>query len=279
MSEKVVKISIIKVGCIGCSPLLEYLLDERADRTDIDVRVFGSGSKLDEVRAEDVAKRALEFNPDLVIISTPNAALPGPTKARNIVKEKEIPCIVIADAPTKKVKDKLKEEGFGYIIVEADSMLGARREFLDPIEMAVYNADLIKVLAITGAYRIVYESIDKVIEALKKGEKPELPTIIVKADNAIKAAEFNNPYAKAKAYAAWEMSKRVADLTTKACFVIKEWEVYTSLCASAHELMREAAKLADEARELEKYGDQLVRKPHSKAGVVLRKVKLIEKPQ
>ncbi|RLE51320.1 MAG: F420-dependent methylenetetrahydromethanopterin dehydrogenase [Candidatus Methanomethylicota archaeon] len=279
MSEKVVKISIIKVGCIGCSPLLEYLLDERADRTDIDVRVFGSGSKLDEVRAEDVAKRALEFNPDLVIISTPNAALPGPTKARNIVKEKEIPCIVIADAPTKKVKDKLKEEGFGYIIVEADSMLGARREFLDPIEMAVYNADLIKVLAITGAYRIVYESIDKVIEALKKGEKPELPTIIVKADNAIKAAEFNNPYAKAKAYAAWEMSKRVADLTTKACFVIKEWEVYTSLCASAHELMREAAKLADEAREIEKYGDQLVRKPHSKAGVVLRKVKLIEKPQ
>ncbi len=279
MSERVVKISIIKVGCIGCSPLLDYMLDERADRTDIDVRVFGSGSKLDEARAEDVAKRALEFNPDLVIISTPNAALPGPAKARNIVAEKGIPCIIVTDAPSKKIAKELKEKGFGYIIVEADSMLGARREFLDPIEMTIYNADLIKVLSVTGAFRVVIEAIDKVIEAIKKGEKPELPAITVNRDTAIKAAEFNNPYAKAKAMAAWEMSKRVADLTTKACFVVKEWEVYTSLCAAAHELMREAAKLADEAREIEKYGDYLVRKPHSKSGAILRKAKLIEKPK
>ncbi|RLE54904.1 MAG: F420-dependent methylenetetrahydromethanopterin dehydrogenase [Candidatus Methanomethylicota archaeon] len=278
MNQRVVKISIVKIGCIGCSPLLEYLLDERADRKDIDVRVFGSGSKLDEERAVDIAKRALEFEPDLVIISTPNAALPGPTKARELIASKGIPTIVIADAPTKKVADKLKEEGFGYIIVEADSMLGARREFLDPVEMAVYNSDLIKVLAVTGAFNIIYEAVDKAIEAIKKGEKPELPTIIVNRKAAAKAAKFNNPYAKAKAMAAFEMSKRVADLTTKACFVLKDWEEYTTLCAAAHELMRHAARLADEAREIEKYGDYLIRRPHYKDGTIMIKSKLIEKP-
>jgi|GEM_PF-6142893 len=42
MENRVVKTSIVKIGCIGCSPQLEYLLDERADRKDIDVRVFRS---------------------------------------------------------------------------------------------------------------------------------------------------------------------------------------------------------------------------------------------
>jgi len=278
LENAVVKISIIKIGCIGNGPLIEYLLDERADRKDIDVRVFGSGSKLDEVRAEDIAKRALEYDADLVIVVSPNAALPGPTKVIELVKEKNLPVIVVADAPTKKVADKLKEKGVGYIIVEADSMLGARREFLDPIEMAVYNADLIKVLAITGPLRIVYEAIDKVIDAIKKNEKPELPFIIVKRENAVVAAGFNNPYAKAKAMAAFEISKRVANLTTEACFKLKEWEKYTLLCAVAHEMMRYAAKIADEAREIEKYGDYLVRRPHYKDGTILKKEKLIEKP-
>lgn len=272
------KICIIKVGCIGSGPLIEYLLDERADRKDIDVRVFGSGSKLDEVRAEDIAKRALEYDANLILIVSPNASLPGPTRVIELAKEKGCPIIVIADAPTKKVADKLKEKGVGYIIVEADSMLGARREFLDPIEMAVYNADLIKVLAITGAYHIIYEAIDKVIEAIKKNEKPELPFIIVKRENAVTAANFNNPYARAKAMAAFEISKQVAKLTTEACFKLKEWEKYTLLCAAAHEMMRYAAKLADEAREIEKYGDHLVRKPHYKDGTILVKEKLIEKP-
>ena len=37
--------------------------------------------------------------------------------------------------------------------MKADAMIGARREFLDPIEMADYNGNLIKVLAGTGAFR------------------------------------------------------------------------------------------------------------------------------
>lgn len=278
MKNAVIKICVIKVGCIGSSPLIEYLLDERAERKDIDVRVFGSGAKLDEVRAEDIARRALNYEADLVILVSPNAALPGPSKIIELVREKGKPLIVVADAPTEKVAEKLREQGVGYIIVEADSMLGARREFLDPIEMAIYNADLIKVLAITGAYYIIYEAMDKVIDAIKRKEKPELPFIIIKRDNAIQAANFNNPYAKAKAMAAFEISKRVANLTTEACFKLKEWEKYTLLCAAAHEMMRCAAKLADEAREIEKYGDHLVRRPHYKDGTILRKKKLIEKP-
>ena len=42
---------------------------------------------------------------------------------------------------------------FGYIIMKGDAMIGARREFLDPIEMADYNGNLVKVLALTGAFR------------------------------------------------------------------------------------------------------------------------------
>lgn len=43
--SKTVKIGILKVGCIGSAPLLEFLLDERAERRDIAVRVVGSGAK------------------------------------------------------------------------------------------------------------------------------------------------------------------------------------------------------------------------------------------
>ena len=43
---KVVKVGFVKVGNIGSAPLLEFLLDERAERQDIDVRVVSSGAKL-----------------------------------------------------------------------------------------------------------------------------------------------------------------------------------------------------------------------------------------
>ena len=35
----VVKVGVVKLGCVGTAPLLEYLLDERADRNDVDVRI------------------------------------------------------------------------------------------------------------------------------------------------------------------------------------------------------------------------------------------------
>ena len=41
----VLKVGIIRCGNIGTSPLVDLILDERADRKDIDVRVLGSGAK------------------------------------------------------------------------------------------------------------------------------------------------------------------------------------------------------------------------------------------
>ncbi len=278
MSPEVVKVGVIKLGCVGAAPLLEYLLDERADRNDIKVRVVTSGAKLHEEEAEEVTKALLEFKPDLAIVVSPNAALPGPRKARDVLHEAGIPTIVISDAPAKKAVGELEEKGIGYIIVLADSMIGARREFLDPIEMAAFNSDIIRVLAFTGVYNILYEAIDKAIEAIKNGEKPELPKIIVNSEKAVEAAHYSNPYAKSKAIAAFEIAATVSKLTTAACFKIQEWERYTIVASAAHEMMRYAAKLADEAREIEKYGDTVVRRPHSKKGKILHKTKLLEKP-
>ncbi|MBQ9160665.1 MAG: methylenetetrahydromethanopterin dehydrogenase, partial [Methanobrevibacter sp.] len=49
----VVKIAIIKSGNIGTSPVIDLLLDERADRPNIDVRTFGSGAKMNPEQIED----------------------------------------------------------------------------------------------------------------------------------------------------------------------------------------------------------------------------------
>ncbi|MEM1538351.1 MAG: F420-dependent methylenetetrahydromethanopterin dehydrogenase [Candidatus Nezhaarchaeales archaeon] len=274
----VVKVGILKLGCVGTAPLLEYLLDERADREDIDVRVVSSGAKMDPDKAEEVARKLIEFKPHFAAVVSPNAALPGPTKAREILLEAGLPVIVISDAPAKKAIQSLEAKGFGYIVVEGDAMIGARREFLDPVEMACFNANIIKVLAITGAYNVIVEQLDKVIEDLKEGRKPELPKVVVDKEVALKAAGFNNPYAKAKAMAAYETARKVADLTVEGCFKVQEWERYVPLVAAAHEMMEVAAKLADEARELEKPADTLSRRPHARDGTLMSKLKLIEKP-
>ncbi|MHA1638047.1 MAG: F420-dependent methylenetetrahydromethanopterin dehydrogenase, partial [Candidatus Thorarchaeota archaeon] len=41
--SKECRIGILKLGCIGAAPLLDLLLDERAERKDIDVVTVGSG--------------------------------------------------------------------------------------------------------------------------------------------------------------------------------------------------------------------------------------------
>ncbi|MEM2809538.1 MAG: F420-dependent methylenetetrahydromethanopterin dehydrogenase, partial [Candidatus Methanomethylicia archaeon] len=147
MSGKIVKICILKLGCVGSSPLLEYVLDERADREDIEVRVISVGSKMTETHATELAERALKEECDLYIIPSPNASLPGPSKVREILREKGKNIIVLSDAPARRITKELDDKGIGYIIVLADSMIGARRGFLDPTEMVMYNTDVIKVLA------------------------------------------------------------------------------------------------------------------------------------
>jgi len=276
--SKIVSIGVVKCGCIGSSVLLEYALDERADREDIRTVVYSTGSKMIEDLCEKVAKRALEDNHDLYIVVSPNASLPGPTKIRELLKSSNKPIIVISDGAAKSIVKKLEEDGYGYIIVLADSMIGARREFLDMSEMCMYNTYVIKVLTVCGVYRCIVKNIDRVVEQLKSGEKVELPRVVFDKYHVIEYSEIKNPYALSKAIAAYEIARHVAELTTEACFKIKEWEKYTLIASAAHEMMFIASKLADEAREIEKYNDQLVRTPHSRDGKLLKKIRLIEKP-
>jgi len=274
-----VKVGFAKVGNIGCSPLIEFLLDERAERKDIEVRVIGSGSKMDPESCIKVANELVNHKPDFIVLLTPNASLPGPVKAREVFRDSGVPTVIISDNPAKKASKATEEAGIGYIIVEGDVMIGARREFLDPVEMACFNSDIIKILAVSGVFEVLRFEIDKLIKAIKKGERPELPRTIVGKDKAVDAADFTNPYAKAKAAAAYEMARRAGDLSFEGCFVEKDWGRYVQLVSSGHEIIRAAARLADEAREIEKNIDTLSRRPHDSEGSPLLKRKLLEKPK
>jgi len=274
----VVKIAIIKSGNIGTSPVIDLLLDERADRPNIDVRVFGSGAKMNPEQVEDVVPKIDQFEPDFAIFISPNPGAPGPAKARELLSEKDLPAIIIGDAPGKGKKDEMDEQGLGYIIVMSDPMIGAKREWLDPTEMAIFNSDILKVLAETGALRLVQKTIDDVIAQAEAGAI-ELPKLIVTAEKAAEAGGFANSYAKAKAIAAYEMAGSVANLDMKGCFMTKGFENFIPLVAAAHEIAACAAKLAQEAREIEKANDTVLRTPHMKEGNPGYKTDLISKPQ
>jgi len=279
----VVKVGIAKLGNIASGVMGELLLDERADREDIITFMATSGTKLQPEDIDRVVSNMKAWGPDFCIVVSPNGVLPGPTKAREDLAAAGIPCIVITDDVTTKKEqfDALKASTFGYIIMKADAMIGARREFLDPIEMADYNGNLVKVLAITGAFRKMQMELDKVIDPVKAGKKGAdlaLPKVVMTSDKAVEG-EFTNPYALAKARAAYEIAQAVAGVNVKGCFMTKEWEKYIPIVSSAHEMMRQAMILCEEARALEKGMDAVIRKPHKKTGEIVSKTALISKPE
>jgi methylenetetrahydromethanopterin dehydrogenase len=273
-----VKIGVFKCGNIGTSPIFELLLDELAQREDIKVRTVTTGSKMDAEDVEEALPSIFEFDPDLIVFISPNPAISGPAKAREIILKVGVPSVVVSDGVAKRIKNELEKQGLGYIIIMGDPLIGARREFLDPIEMAIFNSNVIKVLAITGVFTIIYQEIDRLIAILKEGLPLTLPRLLVDTDSIRDNSDFQNPYARAKAMAAYELTKKVAEIDTRACFIEKEREKYIPLVACAHELVQIAAKLAEEAREIEKYSDALVRRPHSKKGKPLTKTRLILPP-
>jgi len=276
--SNIVRLGIVKAGCLGSLPLLEFLLDERAEREDLEIKVVSTGAKVTKNQCAEAAMWMVEKKPDLIILVGPAQPTPGPTEARKILANSEIPTIIISDAPMRRITAEIEEAGMGWIVVEADSMIGARREYLDPTEMALFNADVIRVLACTGVLSRIRRTLDAVIDEVKRGKEPTLPKLIIDKENAIAAAGFSNPYALAKARAAHEISQRVAGLNIEACFKVAEWEKYTSIAASGHEMMRYAAILADEARELDKTADSVLREPHFDDGTLGVKRRLIEKP-
>jgi len=275
----VVKIGVIKCGNIGTSPVIDLLLDERADRPNIDTCVIGSGAKMNPEEIEKAVPLMLEMDRDFVVFISPNPGAPGPAKARELLAAADVPAIIIGDAPGLRSKDEMDEQGLGYIIVKADPMIGARRELLDPTEMASFNSDVIKVLALTGAYRVVQNTIDAAIANVEAGSEIELPKVVITRDVAIEAADFANPYAKAKAMAAYEIATKVADIDVEGCFMVQDAAKYIPIVASAHEMLATAAKLATEAREIEKANDTVTRTPHGGDGSTVSKVALMDKPQ
>jgi methylenetetrahydromethanopterin dehydrogenase len=275
---KKVKIGVFKCGNIGTAPLLELLFDELADREDISVRTITTGAKMLAEEVAEAMPKIFDFNPDFIIFISPNPAVQGPRKAMEILSEKKIPSIFISDAPGKRLKEEFEKQGFGYIIVMGDPLIGARKEFLDPTEMAIFNSNVIKVLAITGVYKMIYQEVDRIIHCYKEGIAFDLPRLIIDTDNIRDNSDFKNPYALAKAMAAYELTKKIAEINTRACFVEKEKEKYIPLVACAHEIAQVAAALAEEAREIEKYADTLVRRPHSKEGKLKFKDKLMMPP-
>jgi methylenetetrahydromethanopterin dehydrogenase len=278
----VVKVGIAKLGNIASGVMAELLLDERADREDMITFMATSGTKLQPEDIDRVVDNMKAWKPDFCVVVSPNGVLPGPKGAREALGAAGIPCVVITDDITSKKEDfeALKASDFGYIIMKADSMIGARREFLDPVEMADYNGNLVKVLALTGAFTKLQVALDGVIDQVKAGKSGKdlaLPKIVMSSDKAVEG-EFKNPYAYAKARAAYEMAQSVAGINVKGCFMTKGHENYTPIVASAHEVMRQAMLLCDEARELEKAGDSVIRKPHKGDGTIVEKTALISKP-
>jgi methylenetetrahydromethanopterin dehydrogenase len=270
------KIGFIKLGNIATSLAIDLALDEIAERTDLEFKILSFGPKMTKKEGEAAAELK-SWSPQLVVICSPNAATPGPTLAREALKG--LPVIVISDGPAKKeARDALAAEGYGFIILPVDPLIGAKREFLDPAEMAIFNSDALKVLSICGAVRLVQEELDKAMAGIAKGEKA-LPQILATPEKCAERMDFQNPYAKAKAIGALYMAQTVASIDAQACFKLKELEAIATAAAAGHEVMRAAAKLADEARELEKAGDTVSRKPHARTGELMKKVKLLGKPE
>jgi len=147
-----------------------------------------------------------------------------------------------------------------------------------PLFPAIFNSNISKVLAITGVYRIVQQEIDKVIYAMESERKPDLPKLIVSLKTVRNRSEFKNPYAKAKALAAYGLAEKIAEINVQACFMEKESEKYIPLVACSHEIAQVAGRLAEEAREIEKCNDTVVRKPHAKSGKVKTKTELMLPP-
>ncbi len=272
------KVGIFRCGNIASSPLFELLLDELADRRDIKTRTITTGSKMGVDDIEEALPKIFEFKPDLMVFISPNPSLPGPTRVREELEVCGTPSVVISDSPGRRVRSEIEKQGLGYIIVTGDPLIGARREFLDPIEMAIFNSNIIKVLAATGVCRIVHKQIDELVQSIKNDLPPVLPKIIIDVNSVRDNSDFKNPYARAKAMAAYALTEKIAEVNTQACFIEKESGKYIPLVTCAHEIAQVAARLAEEAREVEKFGDTLVREPHSKEGRLKFKSSLMVSP-
>ncbi len=266
-----VKITFVKIGNITLTTLIDIMLDERASRTDIDATVISSSTKMKPEAAERIFPLIDQVETDLMVMISPNANDKGPQSVIDRYKEK-YPLIVVSDGGDKEARAKWKEEGVGYIIVPFDPMIGAKRDYLDATEMCLFNGYIINTFSACGVFAYINDLLDGVIEQLKAGEKPTLPTRNMSAIGVSTWYPFSSEYSRPKALAALTMLQNSANLNVNGCFVEKDRERALIKVAGAHEMVRQAGLLADEVREMEKATNHLIRMPHGKDGKLLHKV-------
>ena len=75
--------------------------------------------------------------------------------------------------------------------------------------------------------------------------------------------------------AAYQIATQVSEMDVTACFRVNDPEEYIPLVVAAHEMMKAASILAEEARELEKSNDTVTRTPHKRDGSIVFKSKLL----
>lgn len=270
-----IKVGVVKVGNIGISTVIDLVLDERADRDDFHIRTISTGSKMGQNEINDIINRVKKIDVDLLLFVSPN---PGARQVKHAIEEitkLNIPLIIIGDKPGERAIPFMKEHDLGYILIRADPMIGARREFLDSTEMVLFNSYVLNILSITGVVRLLHKEIDKVLHSIINNTKIVYPEIIVTAQKAVEYARFNNPYAKAKAIAAFQIASHVSEMDVTACFRVSNPDEYIPLVVAAHEMIAVASQLAQEAREIEKSNDEVVRTPHRRDGSVANKHKLM----
>ena len=84
----VVKVGVAKLGNIASGVMAELLLDERADREDMQTFMATSGTKLEPADVDRVVSNLKAYKPDFCIVVSPNGVLPArPVPANNSLQQ------------------------------------------------------------------------------------------------------------------------------------------------------------------------------------------------
>ena len=138
--------------------------------------------------------------------------------------------------------------------------------------MCLYNGYIITAFSACGVFAYITALLDDVIRQLKEGKKPELPTRNMSSIGIVTSVNFSNEYSRPKALAVLNILTEAGELNVNGCFIEKDKEKSLIKVAGAHEMVRQAAILADEVRELEKTSNHLIKTPHGKEGELLHKI-------
>jgi len=197
--------------------------------------------------------------PDFCIVVVPERRPPPDrTQAREDLCSAGSPGIVITDDVTSQ-KDQfaaLKESDFGFTSHgEADAMIGARREFLEPIEDGGLQREP---SSGSPSPRVPQDAAgarqgDRPGEAGKEGRKDLCFRSRHDLDKAVDGEFSQNPYARPKARAATRFAQAAACRSNvKRLLMRRSGETVSRSSRAPNEMMRQAMILCGEGRDLEK---------------------------